>query len=557
LSRLQAAVALALDLALCGLVALVIHIAAFGGAHYTIGRVSVGLRSIDNPLSILFGAALLRLACASWAPFLMIERLSIEALKSRTADGLLRFDAWARAVPFCSLIQPLAVLAGTTLCLKVLFASIDVGFFSGDDVEVHEMTLGSLLHAAWPVWDLRSPIYPCGFIYPAQALALHTRWYTTGGLVVAGRYVVAVISTCALFAMWRIAAARHRDAAGYAFAATLFLGLSRLFVSFGSTELPRPVSSVLVLVGFLVLRQPTVAATLAGAGCIGFAGSLRFSEFIFLVPAIVERLLRRQWKLAIVLILGSFAVASVLLGYADKLYWGDWFHSLNAALDFTLVKRLSSRGYQPPWWYLVNVQQWTNVTVTVLAAIGLKKDRALALWTVLPLLCLSALPHKEARYAIPVLPFVCLLAAAGLRVIAGMDVRSWQRAWLPAALAAALVYGFVHDLTHYRLPRSNREIMQLTRLLPVLPPERTLVVEQLWRVGGHLYLNGRPGVDLDPSDAANAWSLRNHLTAKSCLFIDERTLRASADVQRFLSSRNAVALSRSVGDPYVVWMVDP
>jgi hypothetical protein len=154
-----------------------------------------------------------------------------------------------------------------------------------------------------------------------------------------------------------------------------------------------------------------------------------------------------------------------------------------------------------------------------------------------------------------VLPFVCLLAAAGLRAIVAMDVS--RRTWLPAALAAGLVYGFVHDLTSYRLRRSDREVEQLVRLLPNLPSDRMLVIEQLWRVGGHLYLKGRSAVDVDPSEASSAATLRDRLIGRTCLFIDERTLRANTDVQRFLRSRHAVALPTATADPYAVWLVDP
>jgi hypothetical protein len=338
----------------------------------------------------------------------------------------------------------------------------------------------------------------------------------------------------------------------------VFLGLSKLTISFGSTELPRPVSAVFVLVAFLLLRRPTVMTALSAGSLLGFAGSLRFSEFVFLVPAFLELLLRRRWLPAWTLLLASTVIAVLLLGYADRIYWGDWFHSLKAALDFTLVRRLSSRGYQAPWWYLSNLPQWANVTLAALAIVGFRKDRVTGLWAALALLILSALPHKEARFAIPVLPFLCLLAASGLRAIALSEARlSIQRPWLAAMLAASLMYGVVQDMAHYRLPRSTREVEQLVRLLPLVPPERSLLIEQLWRVGGHLYLNDRSAADLDPDDARGVARLRDHLTAKICLFIDHRTLGGNPELELFLDSKRAVQLPNLPGDPYAVWLVDP
>jgi hypothetical protein len=555
---LRRAIVLALDLASCATVVVVAAIAITGGGDYTAGRVPLRLRSLDNPLTLLFGLTLLRLACASWAPFLLIDRLSVESLASRAARSFSRFDGWSRTTELRSVARTVGVLAVGTLAVKVFFAWLDPGFFSGDDVEIHEMTLRTLLRTSWPVWDLRSPIYPFVFIYPAQELALHTPWHSISALVVFGRCAVAAISTCALFVTFKIAATRHRDAIGYAFVATLFLALSKLAISFGSTELPRPISTVFVLVAFLLLRRPTAMTALCAGGLLGFAGSLRFSEFVFLVPALLELLLRRRWLPAGTLLLACAVIAALLLGYADRIYWGGWFHSLRAAVDFTLVSRLSSRGYQAPWWYLSNLQQWTNVTLASLAIVGFRKDRATGLWAALALLILSALPHKEARYAIPVLPFVCLLAASGLRAIALNEARlSFQRAWLAAMLAASLMYGVVQDMRHYRLPRSNREVEQLVRLLPLVPPERTLLIEQLWRVGGHLYLNDRSAEDLYPGDAGDVAKLRDRLVARTCLFIDNRTLHGDTELQVFLNSKAAVPLSNAPGDPYSVWLVDP
>lgn len=138
-------------------------------------------------------------------------------------------------------------------------------------------------------------------------------------------------------------------------------------------------------------------------------------------------------------------------------YWGEAFHSLRAAFDFTVVQRLSSRGFGPPWWYLVSVGQWSTLPLAILAGVGLRHQRSCAIWVVVPLCALSALPHKEARYMIPVVPFVCLLAVEGLRRSIQFNAAA-RRDWLPAALVCGLSLGLIHDVAHYRLPRSNAEV---------------------------------------------------------------------------------------------------
>src|SRR5262249_15025500 len=150
-----------------------------------------------------------------------------------------------------------------------------------------------------------------------------------------------------------------------------------------------------------------------------------------------------------------------LLGVADALYWGRPFASLINIVDFTLVKRASSSGpLDPAWWYLEFASQWTTWPVLALAVVGTRRDMLpAAVWAWLPILILSVLPHKEARYVIPAMPFVALLAANGVRAILtrwSVTAPGWHAA--PVALVLALALGLVHDAGGWRLRRSNREV---------------------------------------------------------------------------------------------------
>ena len=100
--------------------------------------------------------------------------------------------AWARRLPLNSARQILLVLVVASVALKAWFAGTSQGFVTGDDVEIHEMSLGLLLHQPWPIWDLRSAVFPLGF--PAQYIA-HAAGIDDVILVVTGRLVVAVLST--------------------------------------------------------------------------------------------------------------------------------------------------------------------------------------------------------------------------------------------------------------------------------------------------------------------------------------------------------------------------
>jgi hypothetical protein len=54
----------------------------------------------------------------------------------------------------------LAIIALSVFCLRVCLAWTSPGFFSGDDVEIHEMSLGMLLHQAVRGFELWFGVRP-------------------------------------------------------------------------------------------------------------------------------------------------------------------------------------------------------------------------------------------------------------------------------------------------------------------------------------------------------------------------------------------------------------
>ena len=72
--------------------------------------------------------------------------------------------------------------------VKLANAALYPGFFSGDDVEIHEMTFARLFGWNWTAWDLRNAFYPMVFIYPIQALLAGMGIDDTATLVFAGRW---------------------------------------------------------------------------------------------------------------------------------------------------------------------------------------------------------------------------------------------------------------------------------------------------------------------------------------------------------------------------------
>ena len=204
--------------------------------------------------------------------------------------------------------------------------------------------------------------------------------------------------------------------------------------------------------------------------------------------------------------------------------WGEPFHSLRAAIDYTLVEKLSSRGYQSAGWYVLHAAESINPAVGLLALLAtIRAPRVIDLWAWLPLLILSVLPHKEARYAIPIAPFVCLIATRGLILVVTRLRANAAADWRPAALLGLLAVGLVQDIGHWRLPRSNADVEFATRVNAMLPTDVTVSAEQVWRLGGHLYFRSRQLVDLDPDRLPSPEYLWQQTPARAWLILDRRT----------------------------------
>ena len=381
-------------------------------------------------------------------------------------------------------------------------------------------------------------MFPLGFIYPVQTTAYHAGLISTpSALVLTGRVVVALLSSVGIWLVWRAARDIWPAAPGYGVVAALLFATAGLNMSFGSSELPRPVAAAFILGAYVQLRRPGVRRQVLGGMLLGVAACFRFSEAAFVGVAVAASVPRSGWR-AVVLLAASAGTAFLLIvGWTDYWYWGDAFHSLRAAIDYTLVQRLSSRGYQTIGWYLLHVADWLSPSVAVLAVIGtwIRRRDPLILWAWLPVCLLSALPHKEARYAIPAIAFLILIATEGLTGtldhVLKADVP--HHAWKAPALVALIGLGLLHDAGHWRLPRTNGDVVFAMTASAIIPPQAVISAEQPWRLGGHIYLGSRQIVELDPARMMDPSYLSDAIPRGSWLMVDRRTSAARDSIHLF------------------------
>jgi hypothetical protein len=489
-----AAAAVAIDVLIAGCLLVIAYVIFSGGGVFDLAGVRVSARSTGNPVAWALALAALRYWLLRSVPLFGIAALSIEALEAAALDGWRRLRLTLSTLDVRRAALFVTAVSALSLAVRLVNAGSSYGFFSGDDVEIHEMTFAALFHLDWPIWELRSPFYPMLFIYPVQWAAVQAGFTDTASLVFVGRAVVAAFSTLTLALLFVIG--RRWFGLPVAILAVLFLGISSLHVTFGSSELPRPVATFFVLGAFGCLRFRTGASSAASGALLGIAAAMRFSEAVFLLPAAVEVVSDKRWKEAF-LIAAAFLVTTVaIFGLGDWQYWGTPFYSLINAVDYTVVRRLSSRGYQPFHHYLTHASEWTNYFTLSLALIAaaFRFWRA-TLWWLLPAIVLSVLPHKEPRYLIPALPFLALCAGYGLwqtgQRLERMTPGSARRAALVLWVGATAAFAF--ELGGFRFGRTDRDV-DLARRLSGDWHREGAAIESPWRVGGRLYFPRTPGV---------------------------------------------------------------
>ena len=267
--------------------------------------------------------------------------------------------------------------------------------------------------------------------------------------VPAAKLVFAAVGVATAWATARLA---RRMGAGpmESAAAGALWALAAPAIYFAPRGLSEPLSAFPVTLG-LAWSLPAGASRrerVLGASLLGFAVLLRLQDALVCVALVGAWLARRRWRESaeVVAVLVGWAL---LLGLLDRLTWGGWFHSAVAYWRYNWVQgRGALFGASPPGYYLRTL--WTSmptVAAVMIPAVllGTVRAPALAATVALFLGVHSAIPHKELRFILPVLPAAMALAGVGLSVAA---TRVGRRLPVGLALLAAVISGArFHALT--------------------------------------------------------------------------------------------------------------
>jgi Alg9-like mannosyltransferase family len=134
-------------------------------------------------------------------------------------------------------------------------------------------------------------------------------------------------------------------------------------------------------------------------------------------------------RLSVGLVLGT-----LVSGWIDFAFYGDWFHSVLANFKMNVVEDGASAFAVSPWYAYLLTGGSTMLRVSVFAlpllAWGAIRQPAVAAIMALFVIAHSLIPHKEARFLWPLIPLGCLLLAAAV-----VDLR--QRGYLRRPIVLA------------------------------------------------------------------------------------------------------------------------
>jgi hypothetical protein len=389
---------------------------------------------------------------------------------------------------------PLAALLAVATLLRLALGWIFFGFLSGDDVEILEAAFRGigLQYSAWAIRNnLLADVVVRPFVTAAHALGAASPRV----LIWVASWPFVALATLNIVLLHRLARA-WSPRRGFALTAAALYAFHWLPLGFGSMTYPRTVSTTFVLAAALLLSPAVRAArrssaraeeilppaapgarSPAGRGAddrlpgrgwsevaagvaMAMAFTVRYSEAIYL-PAVALLLLApagASWRTRITglvrLAAGFGGGALLLAGVYEAVTEGRPFGSLVALLRFTVVEHQTSSvtALHPFAWYLWRLPHWWCPAALPFAAMALFRRCLSWAWgfVLIPLLALSLIQFKELRYLQGMIPFVCLLSAAGALVM-------WDAGWRRTAAllcAASMIWGLarLNFLAHKSMP---------------------------------------------------------------------------------------------------------
>jgi phosphatidylinositol glycan class Z len=294
---------------------------------------------------------------------------------------------------------------------------------------------------------LRSALSTALFSYLPHSLAAATGSPTPFLLYVAPRATAAALSMVVDGAVFRLARAAG-DVGSSVPLASWLLAVSHAATAFLTRTFSNSIEAVLLSLLLLLVtaggRSRGAAVALGALVAVGVWARFTFLAFAF--PSVVVMVLtaappaRSTLLVTALLSLASFGATALAMVAADTLWYGaeaPVWTPLNAALYNSRTENLSQHGLHPRWTHLVvNMPLLFGpmAVVALLVCVSGSGNLVMASTVMSSLAVLSAFPHQEPRFLLPLVTPVCLLTAGWL-------LRVKSRAGYALALAAMVLAG--------------------------------------------------------------------------------------------------------------------
>jgi hypothetical protein len=341
------------------------------------------------------------------------------------------------------------VLAWLVLALRLALWWRAEGFEQGDPIEYVNIAYKIAFGIGIEWWDLR-PL-ALSLIYVPVLYAAQVWPDPTGEAMVKALRLVSVAFATGATA-WVYLLGRRLGGELTGLGAALLVGVNPVFNQLAVSTFAEVPSTCLVLLSVwllvLVYRPPADGGRFAGASrsacaaglALGFGCMIRY-QAIFFLPAIGLWLVLAQVgaqdgsgltrvralfgrRSAAIWFGVGLAAAATLQGVIEWIAYGQPYHSLIASFDYNVTSGLApvEFGAEPFNWFLGETPSWFGIVPAILALVGtlaLWRGPRAAEWRLVGLtaatmfLALSALPHKEDRFMVQVVPLLALLAAQG------------------------------------------------------------------------------------------------------------------------------------------------
>ena len=251
------------------------------------------------------------------------------------------------------------------------------------------------------------------------------------GLVVSVRLVMVGLALIGVEAGRRMAVKLAGPTAGLmAMLMMLFCPLEIFFAPKAMTENASGVA--LLVAAHLALTASPRRTGLAGA-LAGLVVFFRYQNGLVLVGLLILVALRDR-RAALRFMLAAFVVG-LAGGALDWVTWGSPFKAFISNVRFNLTNASASFGTQPVTYFTEHLERSMGAGLGLLllgGALAMSRARGLVTIVVVYFLIHCAVPHKEVRFLLPVLPIALMLAGIGLA-----DLR------LPRAPQSTLALGVV------------------------------------------------------------------------------------------------------------------